>query len=105
MCDPTREWHRESAFLGRRTARSRSLFRAGTQTRVNAAADQTMTTVTFPRGNKDAWASVSEPATGVWVLEMHNLPDNRLEPVRRRFFREDAVRDRRANINSLAPPL
>lgn len=41
-----------------------------------------MTTVSFPRGNKDAWASVSEPASGVFVLSMHNLPDNRLLPVR-----------------------
>jgi hypothetical protein len=41
-----------------------------------------MATVSFPRGNKDAWASVSEPASGVFVLSMNNLPDNRLLPVR-----------------------
>lgn len=40
--------------------------------------------VTFPRGQKEGWATVTEPASGVWLLEMHNLensPDNRLEPV------------------------
>lgn len=45
----------------------------------------TMTSaVTFPRGQKEGWATVTEPASGVWLLEMHNLqnsPDNRLEPV------------------------
>jgi hypothetical protein len=40
--------------------------------------------VTFPRGQKEGWATVTEPASGVWLLEMHNFqnsPDNRLEPV------------------------
>ncbi|GAA5953637.1 hypothetical protein JCM8115_004110 [Rhodotorula mucilaginosa] len=39
--------------------------------------------VTFPRGQKEGWATVTEPASGVWLLEMHNFqnsPDNRLEP-------------------------
>ncbi|KAG0660937.1 hypothetical protein C6P46_004210 [Rhodotorula mucilaginosa] len=44
----------------------------------------TMTSaVTFPRGQKEGWATVTEPASGVWLLEMHNFqnsPDNRLEP-------------------------
>lgn len=43
-----------------------------------------MATISFPRGNKDAWASVSEPASGVFVLSMNNAPDNRLLPVRSR---------------------
>lgn len=41
-----------------------------------------MATVSFPRGHKEAWATVTEPANGVWLIEMHNLPDNRLLPVR-----------------------
>lgn len=40
-----------------------------------------MTTVSFPRGAKEPWATVTEPASGVWILEMHNRPDNRLLPV------------------------
>ncbi|GAA5985158.1 hypothetical protein JCM10908_002549 [Rhodotorula pacifica] len=39
-----------------------------------------MTSVTFPRGRQEGLVTVTEPASGVWLLEMHNLPDNRLEP-------------------------
>lgn len=38
---------------------------------------------TFPRSSNNPWVTVSTPVGaegGVWLLEMHNLPDNRLEP-------------------------
>ncbi|KAL7339898.1 ClpP/crotonase-like domain-containing protein [Rhodotorula toruloides] len=37
----------------------------------------------FPRSAKDPWVTVTTPVGaegGVWLLEMHNFPDNRLEP-------------------------
>ncbi|BGP43900.1 hypothetical protein JCM10450v2_008100 [Rhodotorula kratochvilovae] len=42
-----------------------------------------MPTVTFPRGAKEALATVSTPLgddSGAFLLEMHNVPDNRLLP-------------------------
>ncbi|GAA6011211.1 hypothetical protein JCM10207_005540 [Rhodosporidiobolus poonsookiae] len=39
-----------------------------------------MTTVTFPRASSTPLATVSQPAPEVWMLSMHNLPDNRLLP-------------------------
>merc|ERR1711939_369546 len=44
--------------------------------------DPTMATaaVTFPRAAKQALATVTQEGNGVWLLSMHNLPDNRLLP-------------------------
>lgn len=37
---------------------------------------------TFPRGAAQALATVTSPSKGVFLLSMHNLPDNRLTPVK-----------------------
>ncbi|KAM0749675.1 ClpP/crotonase [Meredithblackwellia eburnea MCA 4105] len=37
-------------------------------------------TVAFPRGAAKALLSITKPTPGVYLLSMHNLPDNRLTP-------------------------
>ena len=39
-----------------------------------------MAAITFPRGALKALATVTKPTPNVFLLSMHNLPDNRLTP-------------------------
>ena len=39
-----------------------------------------MASITFPRGALKALATVTKPTPNVFLLSMHNLPDNRLTP-------------------------